>query len=428
MKKLNKYTVMKYITKNRPEFWMMLILLLGVTSLLYTSCQKNDDDTIDNDSFTSTAKIWFENEIVQKEKEMLATPYKNLPKYADTRIFARMEKLNANLNWKDVKEHNQNGVQFIVVPVMETLKPFRNQNFEAARAIVFFKDYIGEMQMNIVEAISKKEGSLNMSIVDIAGTTFKNKYLNNSDLIGNLSATISFYDRNYKTESSFQISNGICSKTKINIINKKKITSSTNSKTTCQSCEEWGIYLITYDTITFEIYDVTLLSEWTECTYVGEPYGEDPVADGNGNDDDDVDCLTDCSNTLDEIANGETTNEIESIAPVINQQNYRKNRYQWKIYKAVTWSLSSVEIGELERTDENSPWYFTSLEHDGIAMNGMTAMGGVEHSTISAYSRVYSNFAVMDLLFSVKISIECCGTSLEHNGSYHSLKSFNVND
>jgi hypothetical protein len=433
--KQKKSTVMTYTTNKRLKIWMMLPLLLGATTLLYTACQKQFGSTIDTDSFIGAAKNWFNKEIVQKEKDMLAASFTSLPKDSYARTFVRMGKLNDHLNWNNGKEYNQNGLQYVVVPVEQTIKPFHNQNFEAARAIVFFKDSAGDMQMNIVEAISKKGGSLNMSIADIAAVAFKNKYLKNSNTIDNLSANINFYDKDYKAESSFQTNNGTWSKAKTKFLNKKgtttkeRIATTTPQRTTCQTCTTWYLVGFWYDAQTGQVIDYEILDQWNECNESNPPppgYGENPDQPI------DEDCSVTGPNALDELTSGASvSSETQSITTIESTANTRTKKYEWVILRSIGWRLFSWEKGIHEKTNNTNPslqWKWQSLDHQNISRVGVVIGGNIDYSLISAIPTLGQYNAIMDLDFKVKYSVVCKGSPISTELVYNSNKNFNVND
>lgn len=372
-----------YINLKRSKLWIMLPLFMGATMLLYTACRKQFGNSVDSDSFTGTAKSWFEKEIVQKEKDMLAASFATLPKDSYARTFARMGKLNSFLNWTNAKEHNQSGVQYVVVPIDQTLKPFRNQNFQAARAIVFFKDRAGEMQMHVVEAISKKGGSLGIDIQDIADAAFKNKYFSKSSSIGNITANIIFYDRNYKTENSFQANNGTWSQTKMRLVNKKgtttrrRIASTMNQRTTCQTCTTWYLVGFWYDTQTGQVVDYEILDQWDECTDNNPPPG---YGDGSGDGGVDYDCLNNCLNSANDLT-GQVVAETEGFDVTTIDAITKNKNPKWKILKNLTWSLHSQEYGVVKLVDaQTNKWQWESLTHGPITKQGFTAGGTISYT------------------------------------------------
>lgn len=426
---------MTYVTNKRPKLWLVLLLLSGATTLLYTACRKQFGNTTDNASFIGIAKNWFEREIVKKENDMLAAPITSLPKDAYARIFARMGKLNDLLNWNNVKMYNQDGLEYALVPVEQTSKPFRNQNFEASRAVVFFKEPAGEMQMNIVEVISKKGGSLSMSIADIVNVAFKNKYLNNSNPIGNLSASINFYDKNYKTQSSFQTNNGIWSKANTKFINKKgatskrRIASTINQRSTCQTCTTWYLIGYWYDTQTGQVVDFEILDQWEECSQTEQPppgYGETPDQPV------DEDCSVTGTSALNELANGSSVStETQSITTTETTADTRTKKYEWIILKNTGWHLFSWEKGIHQKTANTNPslqWKWQSLEHQNISMVGVVIGGSIDYSLISATPTIGQYNAIMDLDFKVKYSVVCKGSPISMELVYNSNKNFDVNN
>jgi len=351
--------------------------------LLYTACRKQFDSSIDSDSLTGAAKNWFEKEVVQREKDMLTASFTALPKDSYARTFARMGKLSSLLNWRKAKEHNQSGVQYVVVPVDQAVKPFRNQNFEAARAIVFFRNHAGDFQMHIVEAVSKKGGSLAMDISDIADLGFKNKYFSKSNTIGNLTASVNFYDQNYKTETSFQVNSGAWSQAKTVFVNKKGITtrrriaSTMNQRTTCQTCTTWYLVGFWYDTQTGQVVDYEILDQWDECTDNNPPPG---YGDGSGDGGIDYDCLNDCLNSANNIT-GQVVSETEGFDVNTVDAITKNKNPKWKILTNLTWSLHSQEYGVVKLVDpQTNKWQWESLTHGPITKQGFTLGGTVTYT------------------------------------------------
>lgn len=370
-------------TTKHPKLWMLLPLLLGIIILAYPACRKQSSNTSDPNSFIEIAKDWFQSEIVQKEQEMLATPFTTLPRNSYSRTFARMEKLGALLDWQEAKEYERSNLQYIVVAVKQDRKPFNNKSFEAARAFVFFKNSSGQMSMNIVEVLSFKDKALGTSLHDIVSIAFSNKHLNLRSTVNNLSASIIFYDTEYKTESSYQFSNGSWAKAKISVVNKRgstavrRVASTMGQRTTCQTCTTWYLIGFWYDTQTGQVIDYTILDQWDECTD-GPPYGDDGSGGNSGGDED---CLNNCIETSNNLSEVQVDSETVGYdIGTIDQLTKYKNP-KWRILKNLTWSLYSQENGVVKLVDpDTDKWQWESLTHGPITKEGFSIGGSVTYS------------------------------------------------
>lgn len=291
------------------------------------------------------------------------------------------------------------------------------------------------MRFNFIEMLSSKGGSLMLGAQEIASIAFSNKYFEKRNSIGNLNASIIFYDENYKSETSFQITTGIWSKAKTKLINKKgattnrRIASNMNQRTTCQTCKTWYLVGFWYDTQTFQVVDYEILDQWDECTETGPlpiGYGETPDQPI------DQDCNISGGIALDELSNGSSvSSETQSITTIESTVDTRTKKYEWVILRNIGWHLFSWEKGIHEKTSNINPslqWKWQSLNHQNISMVGVVVGGSIDYSLISAIPTLGEYNAIMDLDFKVKYSVVCKGSPLSTELVYNSNKNFNVND
>lgn len=366
------------------NYWLLFSVYLIATILIYTACKKQNN-SIESNSFAETAKNWFENEIIQKEKNLLSAPFTTLPKDSCVRIFARMTKLSLLFDWNSATAYKQNGLQYMVVPVKQGLKPLRNQKFEAARAVIFFQDRLGEIHMNVVEILNLKEKRINMSISEIASISFENKYFGTNKPVGTLSASISFYNQEYRSEISFKTSEGTWLLSKSKFVNKKgsttkrRIPSTMNQRTTCQTCTTWYTVGFWYDFQTGEIIDYEILDQWEECSDNSPPpaYG-----DGGGDSGIDYECLNNCLNTANDLSSGvQVVSETESFSVSSIDAVTKYKNPKWKILKNLTWSLYSQEHGVVKLVDiQTNKWQWESLTHGAISMQGFSTGGNITYT------------------------------------------------
>lgn len=405
------------LTFKKTKLLIALTVICGTITLLYTACKKQFGvESLNTNPVVENAKTWFTNEIVNKEKELLAAPFSKLPRDSRTRIFARMQKLSALLKWEDAHVYNQGGIQFVITPVDQKIKPLKNQNFEACRSIVFFKDNSGKYNMNVIEVLSSKDNSLGIETQEIFGIAFANKQLNTSKQIKSVNADIIFYDANYSYLGSFKTKNGKWSGAKIHLNNKKgattkkRIASTMNQRTSCQTCTTWYLVGFWYDMQTGQVVDYEILNQWEECIDNNPP----PVY-GDGNDPGvDYDCLNNCINSANELSNGvqvasETINiDVNSIDAITKNKNPK-----WRILKNVTWSLNSQEYGVVKLVDvQTNKWQWESLSHGPITKEGFT-LGGTISFTQGVGTPSFTGgtqnilYAGMSLNFEVTYSPVC---------------------
>lgn len=274
------------LKSRRQRIILFFPVLLTLVTALFITCKKQNNSTLQNSGdLIKKAQNWFENVIVKKEKDMLATPYSVLPSYAPERKFARMRGLNVLLDWTSAIEYKINGIDYVVALVKQDIKPFPNKNFEAARSLVFYIDNTGNMHMKIIEILSKKGGSLGQNIQSIANIAFVNEHFNKSYRIENLTANIVFYDEGYHHQSSFQLTNGTWLKGKVEIQNnegpaKTRPVPVKIGRTTCGSCQTWYLVGFLYDVNTGEVLRIDILAQWDECSdsdgYFSGSYGAPP--------------------------------------------------------------------------------------------------------------------------------------------------------
>lgn len=218
--------------------------------------------------FISISKDWFQNTIINNEKEMLSVSYSVLPKNAPERLFARMQKIEKILNWGNAKQYSLEGIKFVITPIDEDIKPFQNKSFEAARCLIFYQDKSGGMHMNVEEVLSDRNNSLGNDIPVIMKTGFENMYFNKRQNTMRINATAIFYDEKYYYKSSFKITNGSFSKNKFLVENKKspaqkrQITTLTPTTSCSDDCQTWYIVGTWYYLDTGEIIDQEIVGEY----------------------------------------------------------------------------------------------------------------------------------------------------------------------
>ena len=369
----------------KQRLFIIAPAVLAAIVILYSACQKQINTEVKGkDSFIEVSRGWFINDIVEKEKEMMAQPYSVLPSDDPVRRFARMRRLSELLNWNKAKEYSQYGISYVIVPVEQDVKPLSNKNFEAARSLAFYKDQSGKMHMNVIEIVSKKGGSLGDNIQETASVAFINKYVTKYNKLQSIDASVVFYDETYKRESSFQITNGLWAKASINFQNqsgapKRRTVPLMLGRTTCGTCQSWYLVGFWYNLQTGAVVDYQILDEWDECTEFGPPqgYGNYPEPSATPP----QECVTQNQAALDNLVNSATVeNETLSIE-VSSIDSLKKNKtIKWVILRGGPsfWRLVSTELGVVKLVDASiNKWQWESLVHGSIAKEGIVIGGEV---------------------------------------------------
>ncbi|HET9433184.1 MAG TPA: hypothetical protein VFO37_05470, partial [Chitinophagaceae bacterium] len=116
---------MKILKKPKPI--ILIVFLASSVSLVYMACKKQNSDENLN-VFLASAKNWFINTVVENENKILAT-LSNSAEDSYKRRFARMGKLNNRLDWNRATEFEEAGIKYVITPIKENVKPFKNQSF-----------------------------------------------------------------------------------------------------------------------------------------------------------------------------------------------------------------------------------------------------------------------------------------------------------
>lgn len=368
----------------KPQFLGILIFIL-FDFFIYSSCNKQDVSVKNSlTKLTEDSKKYYNEVVVQRENSMLATPYSELPSYSGKRKFARMANIGKIIDWSHAKEYNYHGEQFVVAPIIDEKRPFKFQEVEAARGLVFYLNESGKMQMNMVEILSKKNGKIISQPVELIAKAFINKRYDKHQAIENESASFHFYDEAYGHLFSYQAEGGEWTKTNNSIRNKlgaPKIRSTPTmiGRTTCQTCQHYYLVGIWYNTSTGQIVDAIILSEWDECTEGTPPEGYGSWPNVSSPDSQEACFLAATSDWDQQVAAAYVSNEVEGF-DVSTIDNFKKEKNpKWKPLQSVFWYLRSTEKGVVELIDiPTNKWQWNSLVHDKLDFIGTSFGGGTE--------------------------------------------------
>jgi hypothetical protein len=260
-------------------------LCLSITAILFLSCQK--EANVESDELpalqtsitVSEAKVWFANGPVLREKKILSLPFNVLPEKSSQRMFARMGKLEAKLQWDNTKHYKRDGLDYLIVPVTLNAKIF-GKEYDFAKVVIFNKNHSGEMKASVLEILSKKGTSLSGRQMEVAATAFYNRELNKKDLLTGINAFVFFYDETYKKQTGFEVINGTWAVTKTTLtVGKNNQSTVADNYTESGNCELWGLFLDTYDANGVLLYSELLYTYWVGADCNNE--GGGPVVDPN---------------------------------------------------------------------------------------------------------------------------------------------------
>jgi hypothetical protein len=196
-------------TKNFKTAILYSVLSTTVLTILlaYGCNKKNSREAGNNVTLTQTAKDYFTglaNEEKVTSSQPSVTSHPQSTKYRVTPL----SKMSPSIIWDQATVHERSDMSYVIMPLKEVIKPFKNKNYEFFRNVIFYKQKTGKTNMIIVEVLSKKGESLGNDLQNIAITAFENKYFSRSESIGELNAYVIFYNENYVQDTSFQLQNG----------------------------------------------------------------------------------------------------------------------------------------------------------------------------------------------------------------------------
>lgn len=252
----------------RQKLLISFTAFFVVSLLVFTACNKDhSSDVQDKSSAIENAHFWFTTEITQNENNRIGWSSE------------RIKEFSAKVLWNDAKEYGNGLDNYVVAAIEEERKPFDNKNFEAARCLVFYKDASGAMRMDFIEMLSEKNQMLEGNITDIAANAFYNKQNKSKRKIGNINASILFYDKYYYPESSFQIKNGLWTSALVALTVKKEgnrvgvVSTMAQRISEMDDCQTRYLIGYWYDTNTGEVISAQILYSWNPCEEQAPSYG-----------------------------------------------------------------------------------------------------------------------------------------------------------
>lgn len=285
--------------KNLLRKRVYAIFAISLAVVTFFACRKNfREGPAENSPVVLEAKTHL-SAIVQSERSLLDMPFTQLKKNANLRRFARMGKMEAQMQWDKAQNFYRNGTSFAIVPVDDDVHHLNNPAFESVRYMLFSKRDGDKMEMNIIEMYSQRNGSLGTDIANGVKIAAENMLFNENKAIGQISASVVVYDRYYYNNTSFTIQNGNWKKARIIVENSNrkpvvasvqthslngvvksdmlKALSTVSPMSGCGICTTYYLIGIWYDMNTGEIVDTEVLDSWDECVEPNHnPQGSSP--------------------------------------------------------------------------------------------------------------------------------------------------------
>lgn len=133
-----------------------------------------------------------------------------------------------------------------------------------------------------------------------------------------------------------------------------------------------------------------------------------------------------CSVLLYEALNFSVVNRIQNITTISETNETRQREYKWEICKANngTWSLTSIEKGVHEKTQNTDPnlrWKWVSLEHQSIGREGFVFGADIEFSERSKLIELGEYFSSIKLGVNIKVTVICKGFPITHERNANSV-------
>jgi hypothetical protein len=205
-----------YVPANR-SYLIILIILLS----LGTACKKMETSKTPAipQSLETSSQAYF-NQLLSNEAALMASlketdaarntgvkPHLQKKQIRVTQT-ARFHDMALKIDWNSVEKYKIDKVNYLVVPVKENIKPFNNKSFEFFRKLVFYNPAGGEVKMTVLEVLGNKNASLGSDLSSITRTALENRFGNKSDAIGNLNASVLFFNNNYGRDTSYSLTDG----------------------------------------------------------------------------------------------------------------------------------------------------------------------------------------------------------------------------
>ncbi|HTJ10555.1 MAG TPA: hypothetical protein VL547_00950 [Dinghuibacter sp.] len=185
------------------------VSLVGIALILFVinACQKPVKSTAPLSQTSpdpASTRSWFENTAIPNENAAVASGKKLLVHDAPLIQYPRLAGIGKLIDWDNARMYHAGSAENLVVPFKESLHPFSDRDFEAARAIVFSAGPKGVPQFRIVEVISNKGGHLNPDIRDVAAAVTGKT----AQPVSGVDAHVIVYNRYYAREAMYTYSNG----------------------------------------------------------------------------------------------------------------------------------------------------------------------------------------------------------------------------
>jgi len=218
---------MKKIKDLRSHLFVAISFTLLLAIFATNACKKqNAKESIaakaNDATLVQIAKNYFDD-LIKKEKTGTQAPSNRLTQQMAPGA-KRILKMEPLLLWNKAIEHSEGELNYVIIPLDENIKPFKNKSFEFFRNVIFYQEKNGKGNMLILEVLGKKDELLGNNLQQISITAFENKYFSRAKAIYSLNASVIFYDANYARETSFQIQNGEWSSARISFRSDLEIT------------------------------------------------------------------------------------------------------------------------------------------------------------------------------------------------------------
>jgi hypothetical protein len=161
------------------------------------------------------AQLFLRTSTLQNERKQLFQNRITFQNSHRTAIVSRIPAVTKLLNWNDAFKVRLNRTEYLFISFSEERTPFKNKTFEFVRYLVFTLSKNNILSMDVLELLGDQNTSLGKDVKTVAINAVKNKIEETAAPIGQLNASVIFYNQDYAWQNSFHITNGTWKKERI---------------------------------------------------------------------------------------------------------------------------------------------------------------------------------------------------------------------
>lgn len=382
---------------------MMGFFFALATMALLLGCKKEmikNNSIVSDDVHVKELRTWYESASSDTKSKTVEV----------NGVLTKVEEIPA---WDETRHFPNEGV--IITPIKIGVA---KQNSPAFKYLVARNDAQGQItDINYYRLIEGKEKPTN-KFLEINNVNFISKIIADKDLPNDFTGILLKYSGNNNLLNTTSYKNGLVIKTKTEqnqLSETEGNYAPVNEECNVVTVDSWWVVYVNGNIVSIEYLYST--------TYIVCP----PTGGGGGGNN-----TTTCSALLSDMYSSTVIDNVYKSGTIINEtQNTRTALYEWYCLRnnLAGWVIYSTEKAVHIKTNNQDPnlqWQFQSATHEGLALVGIVAGGGVEPSvTASNFTMGLYNMHVY-LSLSVKYSLVCSGFPLSSTLTYNPHRGFNI--